>query len=78
MTAVAVGLGVLSGAVGLTVSQLANVSAGAAIVLVACLAFAASWIGAPRPGAVARLRMRPGTVGSATVDRVVRSREGAR
>jgi manganese/iron transport system permease protein len=59
MVAIAVGLGVLSGVAGLTVSQLANVSAGAAIVLVACAAFVVSWIGAPRRGAVARLRVRP-------------------
>jgi ABC-type Mn2+/Zn2+ transport system permease subunit len=59
MVAIAVGLGVLSGIVGLTISQLANVSAGAAIVLVACGAFVASWVGAPRFGAVARFRVRP-------------------
>ena len=62
MAAIAVGIGVISGVVGLTVSQLANVSAGAAIVLVACVAFVASWIGAPRYGAVARLRGRPRAV----------------
>lgn len=59
MVVVAVGLGVLSGAAGLTVSQLANVSAGAAIVLVACSVFVASWVAAPRYGAVARFRSRP-------------------
>jgi ABC-type Mn2+/Zn2+ transport system permease subunit len=62
MVAIAVGLGVVSGVAGLTVSQLANVSAGAAIVLVACVAFVASWAGAPRHGALARLRVRPRAV----------------
>jgi ABC-type Mn2+/Zn2+ transport system permease subunit len=56
MTAVAVGLGIFSGAVGLTISQLENVAAGATIVLVACACFAASWLFAPRYGALARWR----------------------
>ena len=64
MTAVAVGIGVVSGAAGLTISQLANVSAGAAIVLVACAAFVVSFLLAPRYGAVARLRSRPRAVAS--------------
>jgi manganese/iron transport system permease protein len=56
MTAVAVGLGVFSGAAGLTISQLQNVAAGAAIALVACGCFALSWLLAPRYGFVARWR----------------------
>jgi manganese/iron transport system permease protein len=70
MVACAVTIGVASGAAGLTVSQLANVSAGAAIVLVACTAFAVSWLVAPRYGALAALRSRPtgcaGTRGAST------------
>jgi ABC-type Mn2+/Zn2+ transport system permease subunit len=60
-TAVAVTIGIASGAAGLTVSQLANVSAGAAIVLVACATFAVSWLVAPRYGALAALRGRLAT-----------------
>jgi ABC-type Mn2+/Zn2+ transport system permease subunit len=66
MTAVAVGLGMLSGAAGLTISQLQNVAAGAAIVLVACGCFALSWLLAPRYGAVAR--WRAGAARTSTVD----------
>lgn len=58
MTAAAVGVGVFSGAAGLTISQLENVAAGAAIVLVACGCFGLSWLLAPRYGAVARWRTR--------------------
>jgi ABC-type Mn2+/Zn2+ transport system permease subunit len=56
MTVVAVGLGVFAGAAGLTISQLRNVAAGAAIVLVACACFALSWAFAPRYGALGRWR----------------------
>jgi manganese/iron transport system permease protein len=56
MTAIAVGLGVFAGAAGLTISQLQNVAAGAAIVLVACACFALSWLLAPRYGALGRWR----------------------
>jgi manganese/iron transport system permease protein len=54
MTAVAVGLGVFAGAAGLTISQLQNVAAGAAIALVACACFGLSWLLAPRYGVAAR------------------------
>lgn len=57
--AIAVAVGVASGAAGLTISQLANVSAGASIVLVACIAFGASWLLAPRYGTLARPRRTP-------------------
>jgi manganese/iron transport system permease protein len=56
MTAVAIGLGVFAGAAGLAISQLQNVAAGAAIVLVACSCFALSWLLAPRYGALRRWR----------------------
>ncbi|MEN3360862.1 MAG: hypothetical protein V7637_4844 [Mycobacteriales bacterium] len=56
MTAVAIGLGVFAGAAGLTISQLQNVAAGAAIVLVACACFVLSWLLAPRYGALSRWR----------------------
>jgi manganese/iron transport system permease protein len=56
MTAIAVGLGVGSGVAGLALSQLENVAAGAAIVLVACGFFILSWLAAPRHGALARWR----------------------
>jgi len=58
MTVVAVGVGAVSGVVGLVISQQARVSAGAAIVLVACGCFALSWLGAPRYGMVHRLLLR--------------------
>jgi ABC-type Mn2+/Zn2+ transport system permease subunit len=58
MTAVAVGIGAGSGVAGLVISQQVRVSAGAAIVLVACACFALSWLGAPRYGMVSRLRRR--------------------
>jgi len=58
MTVVAVGVGAASGVVGLVISQQARVSAGAAIVLVACGCFALSWLGAPRYGMVHRLLLR--------------------
>lgn len=53
MTAVAAGVGMASGVIGLAVSQLATVAAGAAIVLVACGFFAVSALVAPRAGALA-------------------------
>jgi ABC-type Mn2+/Zn2+ transport system permease subunit len=62
MTVVAVGVGAVSGAAGLVISQQARVSAGAAIVLVACGCFALSWLGAPRYGLVRRLLLRRRTV----------------
>jgi ABC-type Mn2+/Zn2+ transport system permease subunit len=62
MTVVAVGMGAVSGAAGLVISQQARVSAGAAIVLVACGCFALSWLGAPRYGLVRRLLLRRRTV----------------
>ena len=55
-TAVSVGVGVGSGVVGLAISQRANVSAGATIVVLASVAFAISWLAAPRHGLVWRLR----------------------
>jgi len=58
MTALAVGLGALSGLAGLVISQQVGVSAGAAIVLVACGLFAVSWLGAPRYGVLGRFRHR--------------------
>jgi ABC-type Mn2+/Zn2+ transport system permease subunit len=58
MTAVAVGIGVTSGVVGLTVSLTADVAAGAAIVLVAAAIFAASVLAAPRHGVFAGMRAR--------------------
>jgi len=59
MTALAAGLGVASGVIGLAVSQVAAVAAGAATVLTAVGFFAVSVLVAPRFGAVARLRDRP-------------------
>ena len=60
MTAVAAGLGMASGVLGLAVSQLAAVAAGAAIVLAACAFFVVSVAAAPRLRAVAaRPRARP-------------------
>ena len=56
MTAVAAGLGMASGLVGLVVSQLAEVAAGAAIVLTACSFFLLSVLAAPRLRRVGRLR----------------------
>ena len=47
MTAVAVGIGTASGAIGVLVSELAAVAAGAAIVLVACAFFVGSVLLAP-------------------------------
>ena len=58
MTAVAAGVAVASGVAGLAISQQTRVSAGAAIVLVACGLFAVSWLGAPRYGMVGRVRRR--------------------
>jgi manganese/iron transport system permease protein len=58
MTAVAVGVGAFSGVVGLAISQQVRVSAGAAIVLVACTVFGVSWLAAPRYGLIGRLRRR--------------------
>jgi ABC-type Mn2+/Zn2+ transport system permease subunit len=54
MTAMSVGLAVGSGVVGLAISQLVDVAAGAAIVLVACAAFGVSWLFAPRYGTLTR------------------------
>lgn len=54
MTAMSVGLAVGSGVVGLAISQVVDVAAGAAIVLVACAAFGVSWLFAPRYGTLAR------------------------
>ena len=48
MTAVAAGIGMASGVAGLVVSQLAEVAAGAAIVLAACGFFVLSVLAAPR------------------------------
>ncbi len=65
MTAVSAGLGMASGVVGLAVSQLAGIAAGAAIVLAACGFFVVSVLAAPRlPAAVARPagRALPGAV----------------
>jgi len=62
MTVVAVGIGAVSGVVGLVISQQARVSAGATIVLVACGCFMLSWLGAPRYGMVHRLLLRRRTV----------------
>jgi len=59
MTAVAAGVGMASGLVGLAVSQVAAVAAGAAIVLAACGFFVVSVLVAPRHGALARFRARP-------------------
>jgi manganese/iron transport system permease protein len=59
MTALAVGIGAGSGVAGLVISQQVRVSAGAAIVLVACGCFAVSWLCAPRYGVLSRLRQRP-------------------
>jgi manganese/iron transport system permease protein len=56
MTATAIGLGVFAGAAGLAVSQLQDIAAGAAVVLVAVGCFALSWLLAPRYGALARWR----------------------
>lgn len=61
MTAVATGVGMASGVLGLAVSQLAAVAAGAAIVLAACAFFVLSVLVAPRHGALAR-RDRPRAV----------------
>jgi ABC-type Mn2+/Zn2+ transport system permease subunit len=47
MTAVAVGLGVVSGVVGVLVSEAAQVAAGAAVVLTACACFVGSVLLAP-------------------------------
>jgi ABC-type Mn2+/Zn2+ transport system permease subunit len=58
MTAVAVAVGLFAGLAGLAISQLVNVAAGAAIVLVACACFGVSWLLAPGSGAVARWRVR--------------------
>jgi manganese/iron transport system permease protein len=55
MTAVAAGIGMASGAVGLAVSQLVEVAAGAAIVLAACIFFLLSVLTAPRLRAPRRL-----------------------
>ena len=62
MTAVAVGVGAFSGAAGLMISEQARVSAGAAVVLVACACFGLSWLGAPRSGMVRRVLVRRRTV----------------
>jgi manganese/iron transport system permease protein len=62
MTAVAVGVGAFSGVAGLVISQQARVSAGAAVVLVACGCFGLSWLGAPRYGMVRRILLRRRTV----------------
>jgi len=62
MTAVAVGVGAFSGAAGLMISEQARVSAGAAVVLVACACFGLSWLGAPRYGMVRRVLVRRRTV----------------
>jgi ABC-type Mn2+/Zn2+ transport system permease subunit len=59
MTAVAAGLGMASGVLGLAVSQVAAVAAGAAIVLVACAFFVLSVLLAPRYGVLARWWSRP-------------------
>jgi ABC-type Mn2+/Zn2+ transport system permease subunit len=61
MTAVAAGVGMASGVLGLAISQSARVAAGATIVLVACGFFAVSALVAPRAGTLARLldRGRP-------------------
>lgn len=56
MTAVAAGVGMASGVVGLAVSQLVDVAAGAAVVLTACAFFVVSLLVAPGPGAPARPR----------------------
>ena len=64
MTAVAAGVGMASGALGVVGSELAAVAAGAAIVLVACAFFVLSVLLAPRHGAVARLRDRPRAEGA--------------
>jgi len=58
MTAAAVGVGVGSGVLGLAISEQARVSAGATIVVVASVAFALSWLLAPRHGLA--WRFRPG------------------
>lgn len=58
MTAVAVSVGVVSGVLGVVVSQLANVAAGGVTVLVATGLFALSWIVAPRRGAISRRNTR--------------------
>lgn len=60
MTAVAAGLGMASGVGGLALSQLVDVAAGAAIVLVACGFFTLSLLLAPRRAALARAGDRPG------------------
>jgi len=62
MTAVAVGVGAFSGVAGLAISQQARVSAGAAVVLVACGCFGLSWLGAPRYGMVHRVLLGRRTV----------------
>ena len=67
MIAVSAGVGMASGVLGLAVSQLAAVAAGAAIVLVACGFFVVSVLVAPRAGVLGpvldRRRARPARPG---------------
>jgi ABC-type Mn2+/Zn2+ transport system permease subunit len=69
--AVAAGLGVASGVVGLAISQHWRVAAGATIVLVAAGLFAVSLLVAPRHGLLPRLRRRRGAGAPRPSDRAV-------
>lgn len=68
MHVVAVAVGVASGLVGLVLSQQWGVAAGGAITLVAALAFAISWLAAPRHGVLSG-RVRPRRVTATPADR---------